>query len=121
MPTTGPGGRIRLLVEQPPRTPEAARKVAAEHKAFADKHVELGLMPALGLAADLADAATLVVLVGLPRRFQPGEPLRRQPGTHVIPRGPRSASSATPSTAATGIQMRTNLSQLGQTARDLGT
>jgi hypothetical protein len=33
----GPGAEIRLLVQRPPRSPEAARRVAAEHWAFADE------------------------------------------------------------------------------------
>ena len=33
----GPGAEIRLLVQRPPRSPDAARRVAAEHWAFADE------------------------------------------------------------------------------------
>lgn len=38
----GPSADIRLLVERPPRTPEAAEQVASEHWAFADEFHEQG-------------------------------------------------------------------------------
>jgi hypothetical protein len=38
----GPGAEIRLIIERPPRTPEAARQVAAEHWAFAEAFHEQG-------------------------------------------------------------------------------
>jgi hypothetical protein len=52
----GPGARIRLLVERPPRTIQAARKVAAEHKAFADEHADLGSVTVAMLAPVLMDS-----------------------------------------------------------------
>jgi hypothetical protein len=52
----GSGARIRLLVERPPRTLEAARKVAAEHKAIADEHADLGSLTVSLLAPVLVDA-----------------------------------------------------------------
>jgi hypothetical protein len=52
----GPGPRIRLLVERPPRTLEAAPKIAAEHKVFADEHADRGAMPESVLAPLLVDA-----------------------------------------------------------------
>lgn len=52
----GPSAEIRLLVERPPRTLEAARKLAAEHKAFADEHAELGSIGIPRLATVLVDA-----------------------------------------------------------------
>lgn len=52
----GPGARMRLLVERPPRTLEAARKVAAEHKAIADEHADLGSVTVSLLAEALVGA-----------------------------------------------------------------
>jgi hypothetical protein len=51
----GPGAEIRLLVERPPHTRQAARRIAAEHKAFADEHLGLGQMDVEQLAAALVD------------------------------------------------------------------
>ena len=51
----GPGAAIRLLVERPPRTLEAARRIAVEHKAFADEYLGLGPMDTEQLAAALVD------------------------------------------------------------------
>ena len=51
----GPGARIRLLVERPPRSTEAAQRVAAEHLAFCDERAGQGHdIP--GVAASLVDA-----------------------------------------------------------------
>jgi len=51
----GPGTQIRLLVERPPRSTEAAQRVAAEHLAFCDERVGQGHdIP--GVAASLVDA-----------------------------------------------------------------
>jgi Domain of unknown function (DUF4253) len=53
----GPGARIRLLVERPPHTLDAALKIAAEHKAFADEHADpQAAMPGSVLAPILMDA-----------------------------------------------------------------
>lgn len=52
----GPGAIIRLLVERPPRALEAARKLAGEHKAFADEYADQGPMPVSLLAPLLVDA-----------------------------------------------------------------
>ena len=51
----GPSAEIRLLVERPPRTPEAARQVASEHWAFAQEFHEEGQMPFSELANILVD------------------------------------------------------------------
>jgi hypothetical protein len=51
----GPGTQIRLLVERPPRSTEAAQRVAAEHLAFCDERAGQGHdIP--GVAASLVDA-----------------------------------------------------------------
>ena len=51
----GPGSQIRLLVERPPRSTEAAQRVAAEHLAFCDERAGQGHdIP--GVAASLVDA-----------------------------------------------------------------
>src|SRR5262245_14296689 len=39
----GPGAEIKLLVQRPPRTPETAMRIAAEHHAFCDECAGLGL------------------------------------------------------------------------------
>jgi hypothetical protein len=52
----GPSGRIQLLVERPPRTLEAARKLAAEHKAFSDEFADLGSGPIAERAAAIVNA-----------------------------------------------------------------
>ncbi|TVZ06405.1 DUF4253 domain-containing protein [Trebonia kvetii] len=51
----GPGAAIRLLVERPPHTLKAARRIAAEHRAFADEYLGLGPMDVEQLAAALVD------------------------------------------------------------------
>lgn len=51
----GPGAAIRLLVERPPRTLQAALRVAAEHTAFADEYLGMGPMEVERLAACLID------------------------------------------------------------------
>jgi hypothetical protein len=51
----GPGAAIRLLVDRPPRTRQAARRIAAEHKAFADEYAGLGNMDVEQLAAGLVN------------------------------------------------------------------
>lgn len=50
----GPSADIRLLVERPPRTAEAAEKVASEHWAFAEEFHEHGHMGFPELAAAIA-------------------------------------------------------------------
>jgi uncharacterized protein DUF4253 len=51
----GPGAQIRLLVERPPRSTEAAQRVAAEHLAFCDERAgQEHDIP--GVAASLVDA-----------------------------------------------------------------
>jgi uncharacterized protein DUF4253 len=52
----GPGAQIRLLVERPPRSSEAAERVAAEHFAFCDECAGQGLHDIPGIAANLVDA-----------------------------------------------------------------
>ena len=52
----GPGAQIRLLVERPPRSTEAAQRVAAEHFAFCDECAGQGLHDIPGIAASLVDA-----------------------------------------------------------------
>jgi Domain of unknown function (DUF4253) len=52
----GPGAQIRLLVERPPRSTEAAERVAAEHFAFCDESAGQGLHDIPGIAASLVDA-----------------------------------------------------------------
>jgi Domain of unknown function (DUF4253) len=52
----GPGAQIRLLVERPPRSAEAAQRVAAEHFAFCDESAGQGLHDIPGIAASLVDA-----------------------------------------------------------------
>lgn len=54
----GPGARIRLLVERPPRTTEAAQAVAAEHFAFCDECAGQGLRDIPGITASLVNAPT---------------------------------------------------------------
>ena len=51
----GPGAEIRLLVERPPHTLQTARRIAAEHKAFADEYLGMGPMDVEQLAACLID------------------------------------------------------------------
>ena len=51
----GPGAEIRLLVERPPHTRQAALSIAAEHKAFADEFPGLGTTDVRQLAAGLVD------------------------------------------------------------------
>jgi hypothetical protein len=52
----GPSGRLQLLVERPPRTLEAARKLAAEHKAFSDELANIGPAPIAEIAAVILNA-----------------------------------------------------------------
>jgi len=52
----GPGAQIRLLVERPPRSTEAAERVAAEHLAFCGESAGQGLHDISGLAASLVNA-----------------------------------------------------------------
>ena len=52
----GPGAQIRLLVERPPRSTEAAQRVAAEHFAFCDECAGQGLHDIAGIAASLVEA-----------------------------------------------------------------
>jgi len=52
----GPGAQIRLLVERPPRSAEAAQRVAAEHFAFCDECAGQGLHDIAAIAASLVDA-----------------------------------------------------------------
>lgn len=52
----GPGARMRLLVERPPRTVKAARLIAAEHKAFADEQAQLGRLRISRLTTVLVNA-----------------------------------------------------------------
>jgi hypothetical protein len=51
----GPGAEIRLLVERPPHTRQAALRIAAEHKAFGDEYQGMGPMDVEQLAACLID------------------------------------------------------------------
>jgi hypothetical protein len=52
----GPGAQIRLLVDRPPRSAEAAQRVAAEHFAFCDESAGEGLHDIPAIAASLVDA-----------------------------------------------------------------
>ncbi|HEY1344759.1 MAG TPA: DUF4253 domain-containing protein [Streptosporangiaceae bacterium] len=52
----GPGAQIRLLVERPPRSAEAAQLVAAEHFAFCDERAGQGRHDIAAIAASLVDA-----------------------------------------------------------------
>ena len=52
----GPGAQIRLLVERPPRSAEAAQRVAAEHAAFCDERTGEGPHDIAAIAAGLVDA-----------------------------------------------------------------
>ena len=52
----GPGAEIRLLAERPPRSAEAAERLAAEHFAFCDESAGQGLHDISGIAASLVDA-----------------------------------------------------------------
>ena len=52
----GPGAQIRLLVERPPRSAEAAQRVAAEHVAFCDERAGRGRRDVAAIAASLVDA-----------------------------------------------------------------
>jgi Domain of unknown function (DUF4253) len=56
--TVGPGAQIRLLVERPPRTAEAAQAIAAEHFAFCDECAGQGLRDIRKITASLVDAPT---------------------------------------------------------------
>ena len=52
----GPSAVIRLLVQRPPRTIEAAEKIAAEHSAFCDECAGQGLRSVREIAPVLVDA-----------------------------------------------------------------
>ncbi len=52
----GPGAEIRLLVERPPRTLEAAQAIAAEHYAFCTECAGQGLREIPEIAAALVDS-----------------------------------------------------------------
>ena len=56
--SVGPGAQIRLLVERPPRTTEAAQAIAAEHFAFCDECAGQGLRDIPRITASLVDAPT---------------------------------------------------------------
>ena len=64
----GPGAQIRLLVERPPRSTEAAQRVAAEHFAFCDESAGQGLHDIPGIAASLVDAPVWTCWWGPKRR-----------------------------------------------------
>jgi len=67
----GPGAQIRLLVERPPRSTEAAQRVAAEHFAFCDECAGQGLHDIPGIAASLVDAPVWTCWWG--RNASPGD------------------------------------------------
>jgi hypothetical protein len=50
--------QIRLLVERPPRTTEAAQAIAAEHFAFCDECAGQGLRDIPKITASLVNAPT---------------------------------------------------------------
>jgi hypothetical protein len=52
----GPGAQIRLLVERPPHSAEAAQRVAAEHFAFCNERAGQGRHDIAAIAASLVDA-----------------------------------------------------------------
>ena len=52
----GPGAQIQLLVSRPPRTLEAAEKIAAEHSAFCDECAGTGQRTVREIAPVLVDA-----------------------------------------------------------------
>ena len=52
----GPGAQIRLLVSRPPRSLEAAEKIAAEHSAFCDECAGQGLRNVREIAPALVGA-----------------------------------------------------------------
>ncbi len=54
----GPGAEIRLLVQRPSATREAAQRVAAEHYAFADECGECGRSNIKTTSSRLVDAPT---------------------------------------------------------------
>lgn len=56
--SVGPGAQIRLLVERPPRTTEAAQAVAAEHFAFCDECAGEGLRDIPKITASIVEAPT---------------------------------------------------------------
>jgi len=56
--TVGPGAQIRLLVERPPQTTEAAQAIAAEHFAFCDECAGQGLRHIPKITASLVNAPT---------------------------------------------------------------
>jgi hypothetical protein len=67
----GPGAQIRLLVERPPRSTEAAQRVAAEHFAFCDESAGQGLHDIDGIAASLVNASVWTCWWG--RNAGPGD------------------------------------------------
>jgi hypothetical protein len=52
----GPGATVRLLVQRPPRTLEAAEKIAVEHSAFCSECADRGLTTVREIAPVLVDA-----------------------------------------------------------------
>ena len=56
--SVGPGAQIRLLVERPPSTTQAAQAVAAEHFAFCDECAGQGLRDIPKITASLVNAPT---------------------------------------------------------------
>jgi len=54
----GPGAEITLLVDRPPRTTDAAARIAAEHCAFCDECAGLGLRTVPQVAQAILDAPT---------------------------------------------------------------
>jgi hypothetical protein len=52
----GPGAEIRLLVSRPPRSAEAAQRVAVEHYVFADECAGQGLRDISSITASLVNA-----------------------------------------------------------------
>jgi hypothetical protein len=52
----GPGATVRLLVQRPPRTLEAAEKIAVEHSAFCSECADRGFTTVREIAPVLVDA-----------------------------------------------------------------
>jgi hypothetical protein len=52
----GSDATLQVLVERPPRSLDAARRVAAEHWAFADECAGLGLRDVESIAATIVNA-----------------------------------------------------------------
>jgi len=85
----GPGAQIRLLVERPPRSTEAAERVAAEHFAFCDESAGQGLHDIPGIAASLVNAPVWTCWWG--PRTSPGDE-EASPGGHDASAGGEEAS-----------------------------